>query len=99
MPVYVTEFTGQGADRGARGVPAAAQPALAEQKLTPSGTSSQSAAFNVDTRLIRVHTTEIVSIAIGANPTASASTARMSAETTEYFSVQPGHLIAVITNT
>lgn len=99
MPVYVTEYAGQGTDRGGRSTPVAKTPALVDQKLTASGSSSQSAAFNADTRLIRVHADEIVSISIGTNPTATTSTARMAAGQTEYFDVQGGDRIAIITNT
>ena len=73
-------------------------PYLAEQVVAISGASVQSNAFSANTRVIRVHTDAICSIAIGANPTATADTTRMAANTTEFFDVRPGHKIAVITN-
>jgi orotate phosphoribosyltransferase len=48
---------------------------------------------------VRVHTDAICSIAYGANPTATINSFRMNANTTEYFGVNPGDKIAVISNT
>lgn len=106
--LYVTEYQGLGqvdpdAADGQMSYKVTAQapkgPALAEQKLAISGVSAQSAAFNRLTRLIRVHTDIVCSVAVGgANPAATTSSARMAANQTEYFSVEPGDKIAVITN-
>jgi len=74
-------------------------PAITEQVVAIGGTSTQSNAFNALTRLIRVHTDAICSIAISSNPTATANTSRMAAGQTEYFEVNAGDKIAVITNT
>jgi hypothetical protein len=79
--------------------PVAQEPAVAEQHVAIGAGSVQSAAFGPNTHMIRVHTDAICSIAIGANPTAVATAKRLAANQTEYFGVQPGHLIAVITNT
>lgn len=98
MPVYITEYAGMGHQNGVANA-AAKEPALANHTRTVSGTSAQSAAFNAAARVIRVHTSEICSIVIGANPTATTSDARMAANQTEYFSVEPGHKLAAITNT
>ena len=98
MPLYVAEFTQPSVYNGNL-QPVAYLPALAEQKITISGTSAQSSAFNAKTRMIRVHTSEVCSILVGSNPTATVSTARLAAGQTEYFEVTPGDKIAVITNT
>jgi len=75
-------------------------PALAEQKITYS-TTTQSAAFNAKTRMVRIHTDSICSIEFGTNPTATTSTGRMAAGATEYHGVPVGqnYMVAVITNT
>jgi hypothetical protein len=100
MPIWITEYSGQGADRGSRPVSAPLCPALVEQTVvTPSGASQQSPAFSADTNLVRVHASETVSISIGANPTATANSPRIAAGTTEYFAVLLGHRLAYITNT
>lgn len=73
-------------------------PAAAQQTVAIGGSSAQSAEFGTTTTLIRVHTDAICSIAIGPNPTAAATAQRMAAGATEYFGVQTGDKIAVITN-
>lgn len=103
--LYVTEFCKNAKEWAGRGEAIAAaqaddDPAYVEQTPVVIGAGSlQSAAFNGATRLVRVHTDAICSIAIGANPTATANTMRLAAGQTEYFGVKPGHRIAVITNT
>jgi hypothetical protein len=91
---YITEYGGTGAERAQ----IAAAPAVASQTVA-IGTEAKSAAFNNNTRLIRVHVDAICSILIGSNPTATTASARMSADSTEYFGVNPGDKISVITNT
>lgn len=80
-------------------LPATAVPPVTEQTLTISATASQSAAFNVKTGMIRLHTDAICSVAFGTNPTATATNARLAANQTEYFVVAPGSKVSVITNT
>jgi hypothetical protein len=80
--------------------PIAAEPALVDQApVTTTGASAQAAAFNLNTKLIRVHTDGIISFNVGSNPTASTNNRRMAANSTEYFGVQGGQTIALITNT
>ena len=57
-------------------------------------TSSQSAAFANTTRLIRVIADADVYIAFGDNPTATAISVRLPANTVEYFGVFAGEKIA-----
>jgi len=80
-------------------LPVPSHPPLAEQVVAIGGASAQSAAFNAKTQMICVHADAICSISIGANPTATVDTRRLAANSTEYFEVQPGHKLAVITNT
>jgi len=94
--VYIAEFETMGT--AASGVPQiAALPPIAEQTVAIT-TETDSSAFNAKTRFIRVHADAVCSIAVGAAPTASATTMRLAAGQTEYFGVQPGHKISVITN-
>jgi hypothetical protein len=80
-------------------LPMVAMPPITTQTVAIGGSSTQSAAFNTDARVIAVHTDAICSIEFGTNPTATANSRRMAANTTEYFEVLPGNKVAVITNT
>ena len=96
--LYIAEFGTLPQMSG--GVPMIApRPALTTQTVAIGGTSTQSAAFSAQTRYIRLHCDAICSTSVGSNPTATAANERMSADSTEYFAVQPGDKIAVITNT
>lgn len=103
--LYVTEFTGLGFaplprqwGGGPAPAQAAPQPAAAEQTVAIGGSSAQSAAFGATTNYLRLHADAICSVKFGANPTATAASARMAAGQTEYFIVSPGMKVAVITN-
>lgn len=92
--VYISEYEDNGRSIGAQ------EPSLVEQTpVAIGGTSAQSAAFAATTRIVRIHTDAICSIAFGSNPTATANSKRLAAGQTEYFGVQGGHKVAVITNT
>jgi len=79
-------------------LPVVAMPPLTSQTVTFT-TTTQSNAFGSTTKMICVHTDSICSIEFGTNPTATTSSRRMAANTTEYFEVTPGHKIALVTNT
>lgn len=93
--VYIWEFS-EIVQRGP--VMIGKTPGVTTQTVNIGGASAQSAAFSRGTSYIRVHTDAICSINIGANAVASATTPRMAANTTEYFGVNPGDVLAVITN-
>lgn len=104
--LYVTEYKGIGhVDPGYDGmsyvvpIQAPKGPALAEQKIAIGGSSTASTAFSQYTKMIRVHTDVVCSVAVGGtSPAATVSTGRMAANQTEYWAVIPGDKIAVITN-
>jgi hypothetical protein len=106
--LYITEYRGVGtnasADNG-MSVQAAKAPALAEQKVSFTGTPGLSAAFGANTRLVRIHVDGIASIrfsradAAGAGSNAAVTNKRMAADATEYFAVDPGMFVSAITNT
>jgi hypothetical protein len=79
-------------------LPIVTMPPIASQVVDYS-TSTQSTALNTLTRVVAIHTDEVCSIAFGTNPTATTSSRRMGANSTEYFEVTPGHKIAAINNT
>jgi len=79
-------------------LPVAAMPPLTSQTVTFT-TTTQSVAFGSTTKMVCVHTDSICSIEFGSNPTATTSSRRMAANTTEYFEVTPGHKVAFVTNT
>lgn len=97
--LYITEFAemgnpGRSSDIG--GVPQVAKlPSLLTQVVDFS-TSTQSSPFNARTRFIRVHTDTACHIVVADSPTATTSLARMAADQTEYFCVNPGQRIAAV---
>lgn len=97
--LYITEFKGLGTDITGSSVACGIHPPVTTQTIAIGGTSTQSSAFNAATKVIRVHTDVICSVAIATNPTAAATSPRMAAGQTEYMSVVPGDKIAVISNT
>src|ERR1700685_4308085 len=96
--LYVTEFVELEQGPARRVGQMSMQPPVAEQTVAIGGSSAQSNAFNALTRIVRVHTDSICSIEFGTNPTATATTARMAANQTEYFGVpvNQSYKIAVI---
>src|SRR5258708_27834386 len=93
MPLYVTEYPSSAVHQGT-GVPIAFVPVtgpIAEQKIAIGGASVAGVAFNTKTKVIRIETDAICSIAFGpvATVTATTSNARMFTNHTEYFAVQP----------
>lgn len=97
--LYVTEFADVVRPPNSASPPFGALQSLAtDQAPITFSTSTQSAAFAATTRFIRIHTDSICSIAYGSNPTATTANFRMAAGQTEYFGVNPGDKIAVISN-
>jgi actin-like ATPase involved in cell morphogenesis len=94
--LYITEFSGIYAKSDQTGQMAICPP-VAQQTVTV-GSEAKSAAFNVATNLIRVHTDAICSIAIGTSPTATTAMMRLAVSQTEYFAVSAGDKLSCISN-
>ena len=78
------------------GVPVAEGVPLLSENVTSSGTSAQSSAMPANTEVVRIATDTTIRVLIGSNPTALATSVRMLADTSEYFTVREGHKVAVI---
>jgi hypothetical protein len=96
--LYISEYTDAPLYIG-QAIPVGVEPAIAQQAVTISGVSAQSAAFNAKTTFIRVHVDGITSLKFGSNPTAVTTELRLAASQTEYFGVIGGQKVAGITNT
>lgn len=99
--LYVTEYaTVAIAQIGGAISQAPHEPPLVEQTVAIGGSSTQSAAFNSATTLVRLHCDAICSIVFGTNPVATAANQRFAANQTEYKSVSKGQaqIVAVISN-
>lgn len=99
--LYISEFSQLTATPN--GLAAVAQqPSLRDQTVAiGSGSATPIYPFLSATKFVRLNTDAVCSIAFGAAPTASATTARMAANQTEYFGVPQNSnwTVAVITNT
>lgn len=95
--LYVTEYAASPIVQG-QTIQAPKDPPLAEQTVAIGAGSVQSNAFNAKARMIRIHCDVVCSVALGSNPTATATKARMAANQTEYHAVNGGDRIAVIQN-
>jgi hypothetical protein len=93
--LYVTEFSEVPSVRNVP-TPLAVEPAVAEQAVTFT-TTTQSAAFNADTRYVRIYASADCHIRFGTNPTATTSTAKMKADVPEWRAVTQGHKVAAVT--
>lgn len=91
--LYISEYSSIGKSSG-NTIQAPFEPPLAEQKISFTA-STQSAALNAQTRVIRVHPDADCHIAIGSNPTATASNRRMIADQTEFLSIPQGSSLKI----
>ena len=99
MPtLYISEYAVLGSTQSGA-LPVAPEPALAVQTVAIGGASAVSQPFSVQTRYVRLHSDAICSRLFGKAPTATVASPRMAADQTEYFAVNPGDRVAVITNT
>ena len=94
--LYIWEFSK--VYQGQPGINLAKVPGVAQQTVALSGSAAASNAFSASTVFIRVTSDTTCSIDIGPIAKASTSTPRMSANTVEYFAVNPGDVLSAITN-
>ena len=90
---YITEYNTFGVQQG-NVSSAAFEPAVADQTVSFT-TATQSAAFNDDTKFIRLIADANCNLAFGANPTATASTQFVPANTEVWRGVAAGHKVSV----
>ena len=100
--LYITEHASQVRDLAGylvQGTPA--YPSLAEQTVAIAAGSAQSAVLNASTTIVELTSDAVCSVAVGANPTATATNRRLPANTPVQIGVpaNSGFKIAVITNT
>lgn len=97
--LYITEYANAVMSDGVP-VQAGQEPSIDQTPVAIGGGSLQSAAFNANTRFVRLHTDAICSVVFGESPTAVTNTQkRMAANSTEFFGVVPGQKVAVISST
>lgn len=98
MALHIAEFA-EGSIADVRVFQLAVLPPLAEQNLTVGGTSTQSAALNADTRIVRLCSDVACRVAFGANPTATVTSIPLTAGGVEYMGIPrytPAMKLAVI---
>lgn len=97
--LYITEFANTGSSNTAATTAMSAQPPIVEQTVTIGAGSTQSAAFNAATKFVRLFTDTACGFSFGTAPTAVIGSARMAANSTEYFGIPQGNAfkVAVIT--
>lgn len=98
MPkLYISEY-GVLAEASRGTAQAVAEPALATQVVDYTAGATLSSVFSSQTKIVRLHTDDICSVRFGGSA-ATTSNMRMVAGQTEYFGVQPGSRLSVISNT
>lgn len=105
--LYVTEYAELAAAQGGgRVAQVPMEPPLVEQAIAITGSSTQTAAFNAKTTLLRVETDAICGYTFGTNPTATVASAglgsaRLVAGQTQFHAVRAGTAmkVAVISTT
>jgi tetrahydromethanopterin S-methyltransferase subunit C len=93
--LYVTEYATIAIMQAGRQTQVPQEPPLVEQAIAITAGSTQTAAFNAKTGLVRVHTDAICGVTFGTNPTATVQSAglgsgRMAIGQTEYHGVPLG---------
>ena len=84
--LYVTEYSRVASADYGSGIQAGLEPPVTQQKVSFTS-STQSSAFNSDTRLIMVHTDANCHIEIAENPTATTNSRRLPAGSTVFYGI------------
>lgn len=93
MATRIIEYGGD--DRN-DGLPVIPQSTVVQTPITATGTSQQSAVFNVATNLICISTDEAVHVHRGTSPTATTSHFEVPAQTFAFFSAKAGERVAIL---
>lgn len=93
--IFISEYNRLARDVDGNVIPVGKEPAIVEQTLL-IGTETDSAAFNEQTMLVRIHAEGACCLLFGSAPTAAITKKRMAAGATEYFGVVPGQKVSVI---
>jgi hypothetical protein len=95
---FIREYRDIGITTAGKVLQAGAEPGAVDQAIATSGTAAQSAAFNVDTRIVAISTPAATAIAckFGPNPTADATSLRLPADSVHLFGVQAGHKVSLL---
>lgn len=95
---YIEEYANVGSGGGSYfGTPVPPAPAVDVQKIAIGGTSVQSAAFNNRTKMIVIVADGACHFEVGADPTATTSSAYLPANTVRELGVPYGYKIAIRT--
>jgi hypothetical protein len=95
--LHITEYTRLSSVRPGGSAPVAEEPGT--DQIVSYTTSTQSTAFAADTRFVRLIADAKAHIVFGANPTATANSKYITADTPEYFGVNPGDEVAAYDGT
>lgn len=99
--LYITEYADAAHAASTEAITAIQEPAAAEQTVVIGAGSLQSAAFQNNTRFVRLNADVACSVTFGTNPTATAAKARLGANADRLVGVPmgAGFKVATITNT
>lgn len=97
--LYISEFATPVSQVGTTVGQVYPQPAITDQAVSISGSSTQSAAFGATTHAVQVECDTDCSVVFGSNPTATTTNYLMGDGIPYQFAVIPGQKIAVIANT
>lgn len=94
--LYITEYAELARDE--KGVPIAAgrEPAVAEQKITITGSSASSSTFNKLTKFVLLHVDAVTHVVFAESPTADATNRRMPADSSQFSGVSRNLKVAGI---
>jgi len=87
MPLFLTEYRDSAKDTGSNFIAAGMEPSVAEQALTLTSSTQQTAVFNAQTSFVMVHAQEAACLAWGTNPSAVTTKQRMAAGETRYYGI------------
>lgn len=94
--LYITEYQHLDTEAKGRDVMIGRMPPVAEQTVDYSGGVMSSAAFAGKTRFVRVWALTDCHVAFGDTPTATTSTTPLTSRVAEYFGVNGGDVVSVL---